>query len=322
MSSVEWSQFDLSDKPSWSFYPSKPVCQIDWDNKVASELSRVANDNPFHLKKEGEISAVESLNHRDGAYGLDTRPKIFDKQTQAWILLDSGSCVSCLPKEPGDVIDQNFSLKAVNGDKIQTYGTKTMHIQLNRKQYAIQAIVADVPNRILGWDFFCKFKLGFEWNDYGDLFLTDNKAGIKTLMRHFAVPHLSVPRMVNKQAEMCEISPQSVYFETECMKALGTEVPFVSKIDLHHDDPTPYCGDNLPIPEETTADQNENRAILERLQPKFRNLISRFPEILQTTFKEVPNHNVFHKIDTGSEKPSKCKVRPLLASSEKSTQFK
>ena len=37
-------------------------------------------------------------------------------------------------------------------------------------------------------------------------------------------------------------------------------------------------------------------------------------------FKTNANHDVLHKIETGDERPTKCKVRPLLASSEKSKE--
>ena len=83
ISEVEFSQFNLSEEPKWSVYPSKPVCQIDWDNVVAQEIEKIADDNPFQMLKEGEISATNSVNHKDGSYGLDTRPKVYNKFTKA-----------------------------------------------------------------------------------------------------------------------------------------------------------------------------------------------------------------------------------------------
>ena len=91
LNSVEWGH----NSENWSFYPFKPICQIDWDKSVASEVEKIAEDNPYVIKSPGEISAAESLTHKQGSYGLDTRPKIYDKASKKWTLLDSGSCVSC-----------------------------------------------------------------------------------------------------------------------------------------------------------------------------------------------------------------------------------
>ena len=127
---------------------------------------------------EGEISAIDAVGHKQGSYGLDVRPKLFDNKEKAWTLLDSGSCVSCVPKKPGDLLDPKLKLRSVNGGVIQTFGTENISIRIGRKTYDIQAVKVDIPQRILGWDFFRKHSLGFEWGQFGDLFITDRKNGI------------------------------------------------------------------------------------------------------------------------------------------------
>ena len=59
--------------------------------------------------KPGEsISAIEAIN---GQFpNVDIRPKVFDNITKSWVLLDSGSCVSCYPAAPTDVINPTFKL--------------------------------------------------------------------------------------------------------------------------------------------------------------------------------------------------------------------
>ena len=60
-----------------------------------------------------------------------------------------------------------------------------------------------------------------------------------------------------------------------------------------------------------------------KLQPKYKKLIDKFPEILQPCFKDLSTkHGVMHKIPTGSNPPSKCKVRPLMPNSEKAIKGK
>ena len=139
---------DLSATNTWGNYSKKPVAQEDWDHLVAKAVAPIASDNPFLQVDCGEVSAIEALNHNDGAYGLDVRPRFFDNVSKTWTLLDSGSCVSCIPREDKDVIDPNLRLKAVNGSFIPTYGSQIITIQIGRKTYQIQAIKIDIQQRI------------------------------------------------------------------------------------------------------------------------------------------------------------------------------
>ena len=90
------------------------LSQSEWEELVARALEPIAADNPYQIMQPGEISAIHSVNHTQGSYGLDSRPKIYDKAAKTWILCDTGSCI-CIPKEPGDELDSKLSLKPVNG---------------------------------------------------------------------------------------------------------------------------------------------------------------------------------------------------------------
>ena len=107
-----------------------------------------------------QIAAIEAVSQ--GWLEEDVRPKIYDNVTKTWTLCDSGSVVTCIPRKPGDTIDNNIKLRYVNGGSIPTFGSEELVIRLGRKSYKIQAIKADIPQRILGWDFFKKFKLNLE----------------------------------------------------------------------------------------------------------------------------------------------------------------
>ena len=97
---------------SWASYQFKPVCQSQFENAVSKAVASIAEDNPYLTVKEGEINALDALKHIPGSYGLDIRPKFYDKKTQSWTLLDSGSCVSITPKGPKDVINPEFRLSS------------------------------------------------------------------------------------------------------------------------------------------------------------------------------------------------------------------
>ena len=84
------------------------------------------------------------------------------------------------------------------------------------------------------------------------------------------------------------------------------------------------CEDNLPLEDDPVRSENFNKNLeaLRHLPDQYADLVKKYPDILQSRFKEEPNANIYHRIDTGDSEPHKCKVRPLLASSEKSQEGK
>ena len=78
-----------------------------------------------------EISAFESLSWKAGAQGVDMLPHLFDSNSQDFLLVDSGSQICTFPPDPGDVPDPHMFLRAVNGTRIQCYGTKEVVIKIN-----------------------------------------------------------------------------------------------------------------------------------------------------------------------------------------------
>ena len=157
----EWSH--LQDRNTWASYTRKPECQKQWENQVFAAIEPIASDNPYQSVDLGEISALESVRFQQGSYGMDTRPKVFDNATQAWTLIDSGACVTCVPKEEGDVENPSYTLKSVNGGVIKTFGKAEVTLQMGRKTYKIDAVKADIPQKIFGWDLFAWFLIYQVW---------------------------------------------------------------------------------------------------------------------------------------------------------------
>ena len=261
--------------------------QNDWQDKVAQEVSSIASLNPFlpDLVIGEEISAAEAALHRDGLRGVDCRPKVFDGISKSWKLCDSGSMVTVIKKGPNDKPDPTRFLKAVNGSKIECYGHKEVEIRLNRKSYVIKAVIADVSQDILGWDFLSKYKLNWQWTEFGDLYLVDPKAKTKNLVKFVTLPASSSKKLALLDSP--QLSDEAVIsaiseFEVASMKALGGE----SEVN--------------------------------QIKPKYQKLLDKYPSILIPSFKELSTkHNVTHRIPTGSASPFKAKVRPLLENSEK-----
>ena len=195
--------------------------------------------------------------------------------------------LTVIRKSPGDRIDRSKVLQAVNGSNIQVYGQKEVEFRIGRKTFSIQATVADVQQDIVGWDFISKYKLDMQWSESGlDYFLIDKKAKVKHALRFITIPAGS-SRLASVHFKPGQESKEVSAFEIASMRALGSEVP------------------------ET------------KIPGKYQKLINQFPGILEPSFKDLSTkHGVTHKINTGNNPPSKAKVRPLLANSEKAIKGK
>ena len=194
--------------------------------------------------------------------------------------------LTVIKKGPEDKIDKTRVLQAVNGSSIKVFGQKLIEVRVGRKTYQILATIADVQQDIIGWDFITKHKLDMVWSESGlDYYLIDKKSKSKQALRFIAIPAgSSVHSSVQVQSP---VSSEVSAFEVASMKALGPDEP------------------------ET------------KIPPKYQKLINQFPGILEPSFKDLSTkHGVTHKINTGSNPPSKAKVRPLLANSEKAIKGK
>ena len=270
-----------------------------------------------------EVSAIEAVN--DPELRTDSRPRFFDNITKTWSLLDSGSCVSCIPKQPNDKIDSKFKLRAVNGQSIPTFGTEMVQIRIGRKTYEIEAIKTEIPQRILGWDLFQKYNLGFEWGPFGDLFLTDKKSDTKALLKFVKLKNPQRIATVESYEEPKFYTPsaQEMLFEYECMKQLSD--PEINAMTIHPDQASPVSIEDIPFSSDIDSEADDshkaNLAALRSLPPEYKALVERFPSILRTNFKKTPSRDIYHRIETTGQ-PFKSKMRPLLANSEKSKEGK
>ena len=61
----------------------------------------------------------------------DLRPHYFDPVMKETLLVDSGSQVTAVPPDPGDVEDKAVRLKAVNGTVIKTFGFKKISLKIS-----------------------------------------------------------------------------------------------------------------------------------------------------------------------------------------------
>ena len=318
---------ELSTSTNTPFIAAVEHSEVRWGEKYILPDGKFLRDDgsPLPRKKCQEISALEAVSK--GLFAGDIRPKMFDKISKTWTLLDSGSVVSCIPRKPDDVIDPKVQLRSVNGSPIATFGTEEIEVKLGRKPYKIKVIKAEVSQRILGWDFFKKHKLNLEWGEFDDLFVVDRKAKIRSLLKCFEDPqHIRINAVDSYQEpNFQEPSVQALQFQMQCMQALGegtssdqTFADQVCAMTIDPESPSPIA-DNLPLSEEVDPDSNKaykiNLEALDKLQEPYKSLVKKF-DILKADFKKEPTTDIYHRIETSGES-FKSKVRPLLASSEK-----
>lgn len=100
----------------------------------------------------------------------DHRLIVSDQKSHLKFLIDSGACISVLPKyvirnKKGIDFNCNFRLYAANGSVIKTYGTKTLTLDLKlRRPFTWTFVVCDVNQPILGVDFLNHHKLVVDIN--------------------------------------------------------------------------------------------------------------------------------------------------------------
>ena len=236
-----------------------------------------------------DISALEYVNwvkHN----GQDCRPKLFDNITKSYILFDTGAMICCVPKQKDDKIDEQCTLRTADGKPMSTYGSRPLDIRLGRKTYSIDAKITDVKQPIVGMDFIAKYRLNFEWDDQDNLHIVDKRACTKQKLKFVTIAQHSLP--VIKQTVSSSKANDQILFEMACIKKLE-EISRENTGDI------------------TTSEKVLN-SWLEKVPKNYQELIKKY-DILQPNFKAKPKHNITHRIETGSNSPATCKVRPIPA---------
>ena len=285
--SLEIASFDP--RPRVVELPEKPKQKQVYysSDKTWRNIQSPFESDDLILPPPEELSAFEARSWERGRQGVDMRPHLFEQNRQEMILVDSGSQVSTFPPEPGDTVDPNMSLRAVNGTKINCYGYKEVFIKINRKSYPIKVIKSDVKEPILGWDFIRRHRLSFEWNEWGDVCIIDRKSKIRTVMHFKPIPFSkqNASLRVSSSAPVNSEDSHSSLFELAAMRNLAdtfsqTDPNILSdEIDQKED----YENDLSKMPESD-----------------YKNLIKRFPDILKLSFKEEHTKNgILHRILTG-----------------------
>ena len=240
-------------------------------------------------------SASEALKLQSGEEGLDMRPYLFDKNSKEHILMDSGSQVCAWPPEPGDRVDPEMKLKAVNGSQLKCYGYKDVKVRINRKEYGIRAIKTDVQSPILGWNFTRKHRLWTGWNQWGDVILTDPKAKIETILKYKSLTQNQTHKLsvIQKCSQESEKSSHQLAFEVASVEALEEK------------------------------DTKINNDINQIPEGEYKELLKKFPGLLEMDFKtEDPKNKIIHRIKTGDAEPCRAKVRRYPPGSDKAVKGK
>ena len=217
----------------------------------------------------------------------DLRPFLKDAVTGREYLFDTGSQVTAIPPQAGDVPDPSVQLDAVNGTSLRTYGTKEIQIKVGRHTYSYVALKADVSRPILGYDFVKHFRLGIEWDNQDVPLLVDPVRRTRSRLHTKSVPQGSCP-------------------STAGAFALGQAQAKPGKPPT---DPPTFRH------QVRTAEIHEKA--LQDVPARYRRILLKYPGSLTHDFKaKTVKHGVVHRIDTTGP-PCKASVRRLMQGSPK-----
>ena len=119
------------------------------------------------IKACQEISSAETIDPIEHDY----RPRIKDKNSGRFFLIDTGAALSVIPKSmvadevAGLKQDEGSALQAINGSKVPTFGTRPVKLRFDRKTFEHNMTVALVDTPILGWDIIVKYKFDLLWTN-------------------------------------------------------------------------------------------------------------------------------------------------------------
>ena len=235
---------DIETNESELFIPSRQSHRIseNWNAQVVAALELASHVDPYQsdIPIGTVIPAAQAVGWVSGQRSCDIRPRLVDKSSGTSRLIDTGSQVSTTVKSPLDKKDKISRLVAVNGTKINTYGVREISVKIGRKAYKVNAVVCDVGQDILGFDFLDKYKLSMQWDDFDqtELYIVDRKASIKAPLQMVTVPP-DLPRNVaagssaNPGAAGSSANPtnpstvaainQAIAFQVSCVKKLESE---------------------------------------------------------------------------------------------------
>ena len=311
------NEFNVEPKPftlPWGSYSEKPEIQSQWESAVAAELSGIDTiRSDFRDIPRRFDSLPPHLAHLAGTtwqniISNDIRPRVENKMTKEWLLIDSGAMLTVYPRSryPGAQMDQHQSIRAINKTKINTYGTTVIQIRIGRKTYNHVATIADVDQPVLGWDFCKKFKLSLVWNRFGDLEIWDQKAMIRAPLQMCSNgdwPSLSGCALVQN------VEPQFTIPQVAALHDLfATEIQEKSPKSF----------------QQWSSEQKQKTNIetdLKAIPAEYAALLAKYPSILKCDFTTTSvKHGITHRIETGNNRPCQAKCRPLMPGSPKALQ--
>ena len=113
----------------------KQALQNSWNSLTLAAMSVAERVDPFQadIPAGVVVSAAEALNWSNPS--CDVRPRLLDKSTGTFRMIDSGSQITACVKCPEDKIDNSVKLIAVNGSTIPTYGFRKLNVKIGRKNF-------------------------------------------------------------------------------------------------------------------------------------------------------------------------------------------
>ena len=171
----------------------------------------------------------------------------------------------------------------MNGSTIATYGTKEVHIPLDKKTFKHTMTIGNISSAILGWDFLVAHKIDLLW--------TNNQCVLFCGKTRSKYPlHLG-----KAPADILNLEPMNLS-TLGAVKCGPADVSYKEWAQSHKSPPK----------------SNE-------IPQAYRSLLAKYPGVLECKFLDNPKHNIIHEIDTADHRPCRAKPRPIMPGTLKAT---
>ena len=228
-----------------------------------------------------------------------------DQKTNTNFLVDTGASLSILPH-----ISNNPSsgprLIGANGDKISTWGYKTLSLKFGPAHFTFQFLLAAVATPILGLDFFKKFNLTI---CPANSRITDAAGSPLQTLFTAAAAAPTQPTAGRSQPKVSanSVPPTIQAAHRRRWEPPTTTPPYLGSTPQHREVSTkqpPPAAHRLPTPSLQEVSVHIPLAV--------RKLLQKYPSIIRSeTATPNPTHGDTHTIDTGNSRPVYAHFRRL-----------
>ena len=239
----------------------------------------------------------------------DLRPFIYCKRQKKAGLMDTGSCLCVVPRNPKlhKEIDPDIRIKGANNKPIPVYAIHQCTFRFGETTIQWLVLACDVETAIIGSDLMDRYGIDVKFSN--KTFTIANSDGtVRELVPWATCKSQKEPGV----SEVTWQDPQAAaeFYANRCEEFSGEFKQILAQICSVNPDVPPSLED---FTDARTTPKLTREEVEAKWNPRYRGYIhEKFPETLQFDFRKKPKHGVEHKINLKpGAKPVRCFARRL-----------